>query len=253
MTLTDGRQFDTNIFFSGGAGMFVQYHDVIKPVYLYAIIKMIMTKETFGLPINLIEKFSFPSIIEWYMYRRYQNPLWCLDYNHIIDHDELDQLLQHILTNDESLYSYSPALNFNRMLYVYRQQHMTFPIYVYSEKEEPFIKEDCKKIFGGITFRYLHGDLRKAIESCDQNFTYIFSDIELVKESADILIGSCSHILLPEEYRYNYKDNGKNFKYDLNNLAATHPFIRMGLTHAIDVNVLVKAFTNLIKPQGGTV
>ena len=251
--ITDGRQFDTNLFFSGGAGMFVQYHDIIKPAYLYAIAKMIITKESFGLPVDIIKNFSFISIIEWYMNRRFKNPLQCLDFNHIIDPKELDDLMYHILLNDDSIYKFSPALNVQRMLSVYRQQHMSFPIYVYSENEEPYIKEDCKSVFQGITFKYLHGDLKSAIQSCDQNFTYIFSDIELVKEVSNILTGTCSHILLAHEYRYNYIDNGKTLKYNLKDLATSHPFIRIGLTNAIDVKRLATSFTNLTKPQGGTI
>lgn len=242
--ITDGKIFDTNLFFSGGAGMFIEYHDIIKPVYMYAIIKMIMTKESFGLPIDIIKDFSFLSIIEWYMNRRFKNPLQCLDFNHIIDQNKLDKLMIDILHNDDSIYKCSPSLNIKRIMNVYRQQHMSFPIYVYSKNYEPYINEDCKNVFHGAKFKYLYGDLKSAIKSCDQNFTYIFSDIELVKEASEILTGTCSHILLAGEYRYNYKDNGKVFKYDLKELASIHPFIRIGLTTAIDINNLIESFTN---------
>ena len=247
--ITNGKPFDTNIFFSGGAGLFLQYHDIIKPAYLYAIIKMIITEETYGLPVNIIKKFSILSIIEWYIKRRYKNPLQCLDFNHKGEDEYLDELLRIILNNDKSIYKYSPALNINRMLNVYRRQHMSFPIYVYSENEEYHIREDCSRLFQGIQFKYLHGDLKQAIQSCDQNFTYIFSDIELVKEATQILIGTCSHILLAAEYRYNYTDNCKTLKYDLTELASKHPFVRIGLTTAIDSISLAKSFTNLIKIQ----
>ena len=243
--INDGIHFDTNIFFSGGAGLFIQYHDIIKPVYLYAIIQMIMTKESFGLPIDIIKNFSFLSIIEWYINRRFKNPLQCLDFNHVIESDKLDTLLQHILLNDSSIYKYSPALNIKRMLNVYRNQHMSFPIYVYSENEEPYIKEDCKSIFQGIAFKYLHGDLKTAIQNCDQNFTYIFSDIELVKEASTILTGTCSHILLSREYRYNYIGYNKTLKYDIKELGTNHPFVRIGLTTSVDVPSMINSFTNL--------
>lgn len=251
--ISDGKPFDTNVFFSGGAGMFIQYHDIVKPVYLYAIIKMMMTDQSFGLPINILKGFSCISIIEWYVYRRFKNPLKCLDFNHIIDQKELDDLMYNILINDDSIYDYSPALNIKKMMIAYRQQHMSFPIYIYSETEEPYIEKDCKEIFQGINVKYLHGDLKSAIEKCDQNFTYIFSDIELVKNAADILIGTCSHILLAGEYYYNYIDDGKTLKYDLKDLMSTHPFIRTGLTSAIDMHQLVKSFTNLDISQGGNI
>ena len=251
--ITDGKPFDTNIFFSGGAGMFIQYHDIVKPTQLYAVIKMIITGESLGLPIDILKGFSPISIIEWYINRRFKNPLQCLDFNHSIDPNELDKLMYNILINDDSIYKYSPALNIKRMLSVYRQQHMSFPIYIYSENEEPYIPCDCKEIFQGINVKYLYGDLKSAIKSCDQNFTYIFSDIELVKNVADILIGTYSHILLAGEYRYNYIDDGKAFKYNLKDIALTHPFIRTGITTAIDVHQLVKSFANLNISQGGSI
>ena len=69
------KEMDCNAFFSGGAGMFLQYHDVIKPVYLYVIIKMLISKESYGLPLFILENMSDLSIMEWYTRRRYINPL----------------------------------------------------------------------------------------------------------------------------------------------------------------------------------
>lgn len=243
--ITDGKPFDTNVFFSGGAGMFIQYHDIIKPAYLYAIIKMLITKESYGLPTYILQNMSVLSIIEWYIKRRFKNPLRCLDFNHKIDKEDLDNLLQEILLSDDSIYSLSPTLNIGKMLHVYKQQHMTFPIYVYSEYEEPYIEEDCKNIFKGIKFHYLFGDLSDAIHKCDQNFTYIFSEIELVKNASEILMGTCSHVLLANEYRYNYIDNCKTFKYDLTDIMTSHPFIRVGTTLAMNPGQLALSFANI--------
>lgn len=248
--INDGKPFDTNVFFAGGAGMFIQYHDIVKPVYLYAVVKMLLTKTSFGLPLNIIEKMSVFSLMEWYVRRRYKNPLQCLDYKHIIDPAELDKLMLNILRADDSLYKLSPSLNVRQMLNVYRQQHMSFPIYVYSEEEEPYILQDCKQVFPGINIRYLHGDLKDAISKCDNNFTYILSDIEIGRRAADILMGTCSHVLIAREYRYNYKDNCKTFKYDLSDMARLHPFIRVGITHAMDMNRMVAYFNDII-PGGG--
>lgn len=228
------RQFDTNVFFSGGAGMFLQYHDIVKPVYLYAIMKMIITQETFGLPIHLIADMPIPSIIEWYIKRRYINPFQCLDYDHMIPKDDIDYFLKTYLQHDRSIYKLAPAMNVQRMLSVYNKQHMSFPVFVYTEDEEPFVEEDCKTVFPGIKTKYLHGDLKECMKKCGQNFTYIFSDIELAKSASDNLIGTCSHVLLAREFRYNYLDHNKTFKYDLNRLAETHPFIRVGTTYAVD-------------------
>lgn len=249
--ITDGKPFDTNVFFSGGAGMFIQYHDIIKPAYLYAIVKMILTKEYFGLPVNMISKLSILSLIEWYMKRRYKNPLRCLDYAHILDPKELDDLMQSILKTDDSIYKLSPSLNIQQMFSVYRRQHMSFPVYIYSETDEPYIREDCKGIFQGINFKYISGDLESAIKKCDQNFTYIFSDIELTKLASEILIGTCSHVLLAGDYRYNYMDNCQTPKYNLNEIASNNPHVRIGLTTAVNMNQLAIDFSKLNIAQGG--
>lgn len=247
--ITDGKSFDTNVFFSGGAGMFIQYHDIVKPVYLYAIIQMIITKTSFGLPLDIIQRLSIFSLLEWYIKRRYKNPLQCLDCMHKLDPNELDKLLLNILRSDNSLYKISPGLNIRLILNVYKKQHMSFPIYIYSENEEPYILRDCQQLFPGIPIKYLYGDINQAIAKCDQNFTYILSDIELVKKVSEILRGTCSHILLAREYRYNYMDNCNTFKYDLLDMAKSHPFIRIGTTMATDMNQIAISFKNIL--QGG--
>lgn len=245
--MNDGNMFDTNIFFSGGAGMFIQYHDVVKPVYLYAIIKMIISENqpSYGLPISIIRNMSIFSIIEWYINRRYKNPLRCLDFNHKIDPHAIDVILQNIL-KDESIYAITPMMNLRKMLYVYRRNMMSFPIYVYSEEHEPQIEKDCHRCFQGIQVKYLHGSLEKSIKKCDQNFTYIFSDIELFNSAAKILRGTCSHVLLTGDYRYNYVDAYKTMTYDMKEVMSSNPFIRTGITYMCDTEILSRSLGNLI-------
>lgn len=240
------QPFDTNCFFSGGAGMFIQYQDVVKPIYLYAIIQMILTRQSYGLPLNIIQNMSIVSIMEWYVNRRYINPLKQLDINNIIDIDSLDALMHHILEEDDSIFKICPVLNIGRMLEAYRSQHMSFPIYIYSEHENKNIVTDCNRIFDGIEHRCFFGDLEKSISSCDQNFTYIFSDIEIIKKAVDILTGTCSHVLLTRDWRYNYNGYRKSLKYDLKQLADTHPFIRIGTTVAMNMKEIVASYAQLL-------
>jgi hypothetical protein len=110
---------------------------------------------------------------------------------------------------------------------------------------------DCKRALSGIPVRYLHGNLEDAIKKCDQNFTYIFSDVELVKQCSKILLGTYAHVLLAMDYRYNYIDNGKTFKYNLHELALSHPFVRIGTTLAGDKNEVLLAFRTLTTTGGG--
>lgn len=233
--------FNTNNFFVGGNGMFIQYHDIIKPAKLYAVFKMIFNN-SYGLPVNIIKQFSIPSILEWYINRSYINPLKQLDYLHKLKLNELDDLLLSILRSDKSIYTLSPELHICRLFSIYRQQHMIFPIFIYSEDEEEFIKYDCEKILSGINFKYVYGDLKECISKCDNNFTYIFSNIETMYSSINILRGTYSHILLANDYRYNYANN--KLKYDLHQLMLNNPIIRTGTINAIE-NINPNAFSNI--------
>jgi hypothetical protein len=138
------------------------------------------------------------------------------------------------------------------MIDVYRRQHMSFPIFVYTHVEENYIREDLKNSFPGVTMQYVFGDLRTAISKCDNNFTYIFSDIELLNESAEILMGTYSHLLLSRDYRYNYKDHYQTTKYDLHEMGLTHPFLRIGLTQSVQPNRLLSEVTQMIGIGGRT-
>lgn len=238
-------QFNTNAFFAGGGGMFVEFHDVIKPVYFYAIIDMLMGGKTFGLPIEILQDFSIGALLEWYKFRQFRNPIQQLDWKHTIDQETADKIMDVIL-QDETIYQLAPPLNIDRFLDVYRAQFMNFPWFVYSEKEEPAIKVACDQIFQSIQYKYVYGDLRQCIAKCDQNFTYIFSDIDKVKNAAELLHGTYSHLLLVSDYRYNYTDNFTTLKYNLQDLMGKHPFIRLGTTTAMDIDLMENAFDNII-------
>ena len=239
------KDFDTNVLFSGGAGMFLQYHDIVKPVYLYSIIQMIATGQNYGLPLDIIKDMGICSIVEWYINRRYKNPLKSLDYMHKLNEADLDRLMFQILRSDESIYRLAPALNIQKMLSVYRSQHMTLPVYVYSENEEPAIKEDIKHIFGGIKCTYLFGDLKSCIQKTDQNFTYIFSDINLTKNACEILNGSFAHVIQAADYGYNYLSDRKTFKYDLRELSSKHPFVRTAISITANPTEIIASFIQL--------
>lgn len=241
---------DTSSFFVGGNGMFIEYHDIIKPAYLYAIVQL-MLGDSHGVPTEIIENFSLLSLLEWYKNRRYYNPIQQLDINHQTDPTLVNELMQSLLNNDASIYSLAPALNIDRMFAVYRSQHFTFPIYVYTPNNEPNAKPDIDKILNGITHEYLHGDLVTAIKKCDQNFTYIFSNIETMNSAVKLLHGTYSHVLLARDYRYNYIDYYHTFRYDLSELMRKHPFVRIGTTTAMDIDLLTNSFDNIVDADIG--
>ena len=245
MNFPTDQPFDSGPFFAGGAGMFVEFHDIIKPAYLYAVIKMIITGDNYGLPTNIIKDFSILSLLEWYQNRRYRNPIKQLDWMNKIPEEQLNELLKEIM-KDETIYTLAPTLTIGRIIDVYHMQHMIFPWYVYSEEYEPGIEKACDEIFQSIKYNYIYGDLHNAIAKCDQNYTYIFSDIEKVKIISEILHGTCNHILVARDYRYNYKNAFKTMKYDLGDLSTKHPFLRIDSTMAIDLSYMENSFDNII-------
>jgi len=225
--LKGASKFDTNVFFSGGAGMFIQYHDLVRPVYLMAIIKMLLGGPTFGLPIEVLRSMPIESLIEWYVNRRYINPIKCLDFKNLLTTEDAADIMKKILDADPSIYTMAPTMNIHRLLYAYSKQHMGFPVYIYTREFEDGVKRDCEGLFPGITAKYLYGDLRRCIEKCDQNFTYMISDVDLLPEMAAILVGNCSSVIVAHNYRYNFKPKSKEFKHSLEEIETRFPFIRI--------------------------
>ena len=238
------KPFDTNVFFSGGAGMFLQYHDVVKPTYLTAIFKILVTKMDVGLPVQTIGSMSVLSLVEWYLRRRHWNPLKCLDYQGLYSDNELDALLAKLLQADDSIFSFTPVLNIRRMLAVYRKQQMSFPIFVHTEDYEEHVKADCKTLFPGIKTTYVTGKIEDAIMKCDQNFTYMIARVDTFQRAVKALHGTYSHLLLAGDYRYNLQRSGRP-KCDLASLAAAHPFVRLETNTVCDPVALALALKNL--------
>lgn len=226
--------------------MFIEYEDIVKPLGLYVIVKMMLGGESYGLPIEILNKLTNVSLVEWYVNRRYRNPLKSLDFLHRLDHSELDQLYRNILQSDPSLFKLSCSMNIQKLMGVYKMQHMNFPVYIYHPVELQSIKDDCGTIFSGVNLNYVFGDLKDALTKRTQNFTYIFSDIELVNQAAEILIGTCSHVILAQDYRYNRVGISK-YKYDLLELAKKHPFVRMGLGSMVTKSDLAISLGKLYK------
>ena len=238
------KPFDTSNMFVGGKGLFIQYHDIIKPVKLYAICKMIIQDITFGLPLRIIKNMSVYSLIEWYMKRKYSNPLQCLDYRQKADKSQIDNLLYKLLS-DPSIYKLSPLLNTAKLLVVYTKQNMNIPVFIYNEYQDDNLENDMKNNFPSIKFNFLYGDLKQSLQQCDENFTYILSDIEILKNLSELLIGTYSHLLLSDDYSYNYE--GRKFKYDLLDIQVHTPFLRIGTIQAVDLNSLLKSFGGILK------
>jgi len=242
------KPFDTRKLFSGGGGLFIQFQDVVTPIYLFAIIKLLLTDASLGLPISIIKDMSILSLAEWYIKRSNINPIQELDYKHQLSSQDANTLLYKIL-EDRSIYDHSPVFNVGLMFDVYKHKKMNIPIYIYSEYNDPHIEYFGRKHFPDISFKYIYDDLSSAIKKCNDNFTYIFSNIEFFKQACELLKGSYANILLAQEYKYNYIDNCVTTKYPLEELMFNNPFILTGITRVINVKTLANSL-QILKLKG---
>jgi len=235
------KPFDTSKF-TGGAGLVIQFEDVVTPVYLFAIIKLILTNETFGIPIHLIKDMSILSIAEWYIKRNNQNPILDLDYKHQLSKNQADTLLYNIL-KDKSIYDFSLPMNIKLLFEIYEYKKMNFPIYIYSQFNDPNIEYYCLKHFPSTKIKIIDTiDIIKAIDSLSSdNYTFILSDIELFKKAVEYLHGYHAHVLLAEEYKYNYIDNCRTPKYDITELMMNNPFVLTSLTSVLNPKALANS------------
>lgn len=242
--MNEENKVSPNGFFSGGGGFFIEYFDIVRPIYLFIIIDMIMTNNTFGLPTDIIESMNNKSIIEWYIKRRYINPLKCLDFYNIINLDELDSLLDDYITH-VPLYQVCPTMNIHKMMEIYKNDHLDIPVFIYTEKEYQHVKNDIHMSFSGINVRYLTGDLVKCLQSCGPNFTYIFSTMNALKIAVDFLKGTCAHVLLSREYRYNQVGLPISLEQELGGIMQANPFVRIGTTTSVDMEALLSSLVSI--------
>lgn len=242
------QPFDTSKLYSGGAFLFIQFEDVVTPIYLFAIIKLIITNISYGIPIHIIKDMSILSLTEWYIKRTHINPIQQLDYNHQLTEQQSYDLLYKIL-QDKSIYDYSPVMNIGPMLDVYKYKKMIIPVYIYSPYNDENIKYFCSKHFPEIPIIYKFGNLRDAIPLLENNGTFIFSNIELYKQACEFLKGKYAHVLLGGEYRYNYIDNCITPKYSLKLLMYNNPFVMTGITSVINTKALANSL-QILKMKG---
>ena len=216
--------FSASKTFFGGSAIVIQYHDVLKPVYLTAIFKMLLNKDLqFGLPFDILKSFSIPSIVEWYKTRNYFNPLKLLDPKRLATNDQLNQMLN-IVLKDKSIYTLTPLLNSIRLLIVSEQNHLNVPMYIYSEQYEENILYDINQL--PLHLNYIYGSIKDLVDKIPANSTYIFSNIELLKEAIFSIDAKKSvNFILVSDYNYNFSNN--QYKYNFSDLLSKEfkPFI----------------------------
>lgn len=194
--------------------LFVEYTDVVRSPYYMFLHMMTLNPENFRehYEIERLEGYDIPSLTEWYINRRYQNPLLDLLKKEIrekIPEEEMDKFISNEIIEVPDLIHLSPELNFvDTITKVTKQEKgIVKKVVVWYPFENAVIQEDIRDLFDG-TVHFLSGPLEEVIDEIPNDSTYVFSDIMNI----DVLLNknrlSLSSVIIPKEYKYNYTEDG---------------------------------------------
>lgn len=203
--------------------VFIEYHDIMRCIQ-FTIINFLRKNSIFKglLDTSEIEDMSEAELYVWYISRENRNIFKNFeitdffsnlsgfdgDSNKVYDfldnflYIELDKLPSDILNYDNKLKFYDTMRTFLNMSTVKN-------IYIYSENYSKLIEEDVSSIHSGI--KYVYGDFKSVLEEnkIKSNTTFVFSDIEKINTLVELDILKFSTILMADQYRYNYDDDGE--------------------------------------------
>lgn len=191
--------------------MLVEYYDILKCPW-YVLLTVLGQNEKVR-PILDIDKISFldsNSQFEWYCNRKNRNflldialaPTDKVDYDQILD----------ILMNNKIFYDIDSSLNAKDAIDIALRQKQVKELIIYSEKNDPLIKEDINRIFSkykNVKFRC--GDFDTVAKTLPRDTSYMLSDFNKVVTLSECDKLNYSSIILPFDFGYNYitDDDGK--------------------------------------------
>lgn len=203
--------------------VFIEYHDIMRCIQ-FTIINFLRKNSIFKglLDTSEIEDMSEAELYVWYISRENRNIFKNFEitdfFSNLSGFDgdskkvydfldnflyiELDKLSSEILNYENKLKFYDTMRTFLNMITVKN-------IYIYSENYSKLIEEDVSSIHGKI--KYVYGDLKSVLEENEikSNTTFVFSDIEKINTLVELDILKFSTILMADQYRYNYDDEGE--------------------------------------------
>lgn len=209
--------------FTCADNVFIEYHDIMRCIQ-FTIINFLRKNSIFKglLDTSEIEDMSEAELYVWYISRENRNIFKNFeitdffsslsgfdgDHNKVYEfldnflYIELDKLPSDILNYDNKLKFYDTMRTFLNMSTVKN-------IYIYSENYSKLIEEDVSSIHSGI--KYVYGDFKSVLEENEikSNTTFVFSDIEKINTLVELDILKFSTILMADQYRYNYDDDGE--------------------------------------------
>ncbi len=200
--------------------MLVEYYDILKSPW-FVLLSVLNQNEKLR-PILDLDKIVYldtDSQFEWYCNRKNRNFLLDLALAPV-DKVDYDEILK-ILMRNKIFYEVDSTLNAKNAIDIALRQKQVKEVVIYSEENDPLIKEDVKRMFEkykNVKFRC--GDFAKVLESIPTDTSYMLSDFNKVITIADSNKLNLASIILPYDFAYNYiiNENGEkvpsiNFEY----------------------------------------
>lgn len=193
--------------------LFVEYTDIIKSPYFIFLHSLILYPNQFSeyLDIDRLRGYDLESLSEWYINRKYQNPLMDLlkdKYKDTIFPYKLDELFNNIINNYPNLITLSPLLNFSSVIkgLNINKNSIVKKIVIWNLYPNDIIRKDIRENFGD-NIHFVTGELYDVLKNVPDDSTYVFSDISNISVLLDSNKLNLSSVLVPKEYKYNYIDN----------------------------------------------
>lgn len=219
-----------SVFLNNDA-VFVEYEDVLRSIFFtvfYYLKESDVVNKYFDL--EEIEDLDANELYLWYIQRKDRELLYNFPVDDEIfekacdrDKDTLKQfcvqLLYHELDSSDYYLEMAGKLNFMDVLKSYTKTDLKSKIYIYSECESSTIKKDIEKTFGG-SATYVYGNIIDVLKEnkITANSTFVFSDVYKVLALKEAGILKFSSVIIADWFQYNYEEDGKTLKIDLQEL-----------------------------------
>ena len=192
--------------------VFVEYYDILKcPWYILLSVLHQNDKIRPVVDLSAVEYLDTNELFEWYCNRKNRNFLFDLA-SAPTDKMDYDALLAALMEN-QVFYQVDTLLNVVEPLKICLRQKMIKKMVVYTEEDNPYVREDIVNIFGQKSnIHYYHGDFAKVLERIPTDTTYFLSDFNKIVTMAECKRLNLASLVLPYDFEYNFSYNEKDEK-----------------------------------------
>lgn len=193
--------------------LFVEYIDIIKSPYFIFLHNLMLYPGQFSTYYELdrFKGYDIEALTEWYLNRKYQNPLMDLlkdEFRDNVPLYALDEFFNNVINDSPELITLSPLLNFSTAIKELgaNKTSIVKKIVVWYPYLNDAIKKDIRDNFGD-NIHFVTGDLPEVLKDIPNDSTYVFSDINNISILLDENKLNLSSVVIPKDYKYNYIDN----------------------------------------------